>query len=67
LYYKPLEEGTFELPAPNGGSIFWPELTMIIEGIRSEKVEKRKRYLLAKSVDSLGLNPDFKRLFVVYL
>jgi transposase len=51
LYYKRLEEGTFELPAPNNGRIFWPELMMIIEGISLEKVKKRKRYLLEKSVD----------------
>jgi transposase len=43
LYYKRLEEGTFELPAPNDGSIFWPELMMIIEGISLDKVKKRKR------------------------
>jgi hypothetical protein len=30
---------------------------MIIEGISLEKVKKRKRYLLEKSADYLGLKP----------
>jgi hypothetical protein len=43
-----LEEGAFEVSAPNGGSIFWPELMMIIEGISLEKVKKRKHRRLGK-------------------
>jgi transposase len=48
LYNKRLEEGSFKLPAPNDGSIFWPELMMIIEEISLEKVKKRKRFFRKK-------------------
>jgi transposase len=51
LYCKRLEEGTFELPATNGRSMFWPELMMLIEGISLDKVKKIERYLLEKSID----------------
>lgn len=53
LYYKRLEQGTFELPkasSPAGSStLIWPELVMMIEGIPlvSDK-PKRKRFRLKK-------------------
>ncbi len=51
LYYKRLESGTFELPVGNNshgtyGSVYWPQLMMMVEGISLKHVVKRKRYLL---------------------
>ena len=49
LYYKRLEEGTFELPSKTNTqselAISWQELLFIIEGIRLKSVQKRKRFL----------------------
>jgi transposase len=53
IYYKRLEEGTFELPdsgssadeaEAQGMEIRWEKLVMILEGIGLEGVKKRKRY-----------------------
>lgn len=48
LYYKQLEEGTFELPGikEKESSIFisWETLVLIISGIKLEKISHRKRY-----------------------
>ena len=51
LYYKRLESGTFELPVDNNchgtyGSVYWPQLMMMVEGISLKHVVRRKRYLL---------------------
>ena len=49
LYYKRLEQGTFELPKASGSArssaVVWPDLVMMIEGIPlvSDR-KKRKRF-----------------------
>jgi transposase len=47
IYYKRLEEGTFEIPDTGEKSIAikWEELVMILEGIALKSVKKRKRYV----------------------
>ena len=42
LYYKRLEEGTFELPPSEAPS--WDQLVMMLEGVSMKKVLYRKRY-----------------------
>lgn len=47
LYYKQLEQGTFELPKTGGGKaleITWSELVMLLEGIDMYAIKRRKRY-----------------------
>lgn len=48
IYYKRLEEGTFEIPKledeKKSIELQWEKLVMILEGIRLESVKKRKRY-----------------------
>ncbi|HOE05763.1 MAG TPA: IS66 family insertion sequence element accessory protein TnpB [Bacteroidales bacterium] len=48
LYYKRLEEGTFELPDydPEVGSISlsYAQIVMLIDGLSIKNIEKRKRY-----------------------
>ena len=48
IYYKRLEEGTFELPSSEnkeaGVEIKWEELVLILEGISLASVRRRKRY-----------------------
>lgn len=48
LYYKRLEEGTFDLPeserAMDDRPISWDQLIMMLEGVVMEKVRYRKRY-----------------------
>lgn len=47
LYYKRLEEGTFELPALNGQNCYemaWTDLILMVEGIQLTGTKKRKRY-----------------------
>jgi transposase len=46
IYYKRLEEGTFEIPEGNEKSmtIKWDELVMMLEGIALKSVLRRKRY-----------------------
>jgi transposase len=43
LYYKRLEEGTFELPA--SGSVTWQQLVLILEGVSLASARYRKRYM----------------------
>lgn len=46
LYYKRLEEGTFELPkGPEAGALTWPELMLILEGVSLKSARYRKRYV----------------------
>ena len=47
LYYKRLEQGTFELPVftEQSRQLSWSELTMIVMGISLQKTKKRKRFL----------------------
>jgi transposase len=42
LYYKRLEEGTFELPTTDQMS--WEKLVMMLEGVSMKKLQYRKRY-----------------------
>jgi len=48
LYYKRLEQGTFDLP--NNGTessskhVSWPSLVLLIEGIRVEKYRQKPRF-----------------------
>ncbi|MBK7098002.1 MAG: IS66 family insertion sequence element accessory protein TnpB [Sphingobacteriales bacterium] len=45
LYYKRLEKGTFTPPVPaEDGSILWPELVLMLEGIKAEKIVRKPRY-----------------------
>ena len=46
LYYKRLEQGVLERPVREGKAtrISWPQLVMMVEGIRLEGLQKRTRY-----------------------
>lgn len=48
LYYKRLEQGTFEIPKFNaetsGYQIRWSDLMMMVEGISIRNIKHRKRY-----------------------
>ena len=46
LYYKRLEQGTFSLPSARSenGSICWPELVLMLEGIEVENYRWKRRY-----------------------
>lgn len=50
IYYKKLERGTFEHPRSNGAfSISYEKLLLILQGIETKKVVKRKRFSSAKT------------------
>ena len=44
IYYKSLEVGTFEHPKNELHAISYEKILLILRGIESEKIEKRKRY-----------------------
>lgn len=45
LYYKRLENGTFTPPATGkDGSILWPELVLMLEGIKVLEMVRKPRY-----------------------
>ena len=47
IYYKRLEQGTFELPAGGDAKstvLRWDELVMILEGITLGSVKRKKRF-----------------------
>lgn len=48
LYYKRLEEGTFEIPSydPEVGSILlnYAQIVMLVDGLSIKNIQKRKRY-----------------------
>lgn len=48
IYYKRLEQGTFEMPRSESSKteieIAWSSLVLILEGIALESVRQRKRY-----------------------
>ena len=48
IYYKRLEQGTFEIPSvkenETGVEIRWEELVLILEGISLDSVLRRKRF-----------------------
>jgi len=51
LYYKRLEEGTFEVPllSPDG-VLTWPKLMLMLEGVALQSARFRKRYELPEKV-----------------
>ena len=50
IYYKKLERGTFEHPDLNGSfEISYEKLILILQGIETKKVIKRKRFSLPKA------------------
>lgn len=54
IWYKRLEEGTFELPvAEEGGrtELHWEDLVLILRGIRLSSVRRRKRYTHPTKMD----------------
>lgn len=49
LYYKRLEKGTFIPPVSDeSGSLNWPELVLMVEGIQVEKMTQKPRFLRQK-------------------
>ena len=46
IYYKQLERGTFEHPSQENYQVSYEKLLLILRGINSEKIVKRKRYKL---------------------
>lgn len=47
LYYKELERGTFELPGQGTSQsveLKWSDLVMLLEGIETKSIKRRKRY-----------------------
>ena len=46
LYYKQLEQGTFEIPEADQDAmeLSWSELVMLLEGIKFKSIQCRKRY-----------------------
>ena len=50
LYYKRLAKGTFEHPnIASGQNISYQQLILILQGICTKKIVKRKRFLLKKT------------------
>ena len=50
LYYKRLERGTFEHPSSgNGYELSYEKLLLILGGIETNNIEKRKRFSLAQT------------------
>ncbi|MBC6994838.1 IS66 family insertion sequence element accessory protein TnpB [Neolewinella lacunae] len=49
VWYKVLEQGTFELPAANNTSLemSWTDIYLLLEGIEIKSVKRRKRYVKA--------------------
>jgi len=44
VYYKALEQGTYELPNRVNNQIKWDELVMILEGVKLDSIKRKKRY-----------------------
>jgi len=46
VWYKVLEQGTFELPNANSSTVelAWSDLQMLLEGIELSSIKRRKRY-----------------------
>ena len=52
LYYKRLEEGTFELPTGSStGVVTWSELVLMLEGVLLGSVCYRKRFTLPRKTE----------------
>ena len=61
IFYKHLQQGTFELPAFEAEStscqMKWEELVLILEGVALQSVRRRKRFLYPsdqKTLSSFG-------------
>ena len=58
LYYKRLEEGTFEVPTydPQAGSITlsYAQMVMLVDGLTIKNIEKRKRYTPSENTVNPG-------------
>jgi len=58
LYYKRLEEGTFEVPTydPEAGSITlsYTQMVMLVDGLTIKNIEKRKRYTPSENTVNPG-------------
>ena len=58
LYYKRLEEGTFEVPEYDieiGGIVLgYTQMVMLVDGLSIKNIEKRKRYTLSTEAVSEG-------------
>lgn len=58
LYYKRLEEGTFEVPIydPEVGSVVlnYTQIVMLVDGLTIKNIKKRKRYALPGEAVSEG-------------
>jgi len=56
LYYKRLEQGTFEIPVfrpdTSNYQIKWTELMMMIDGISMKNIKHRKRFIDEGFVDN---------------
>ena len=48
IYFKRLEEGTFQLPGGESAEISRGKLALILEGIELSSVKKRKRFCLER-------------------
>jgi transposase len=46
LYYKRLEEGTFEVPSGAGEALTWRDLMLMLEGVALSSARYRKRFTL---------------------
>lgn len=58
IWYKRLEEGTYEIPDLSGGSaeVPWEQLMLILEGVVLKSARRRKRYTHPqKNVGNLAL------------
>lgn len=55
LYYKRLEEGTFELPKTlEQGSVTWHQLVLMLEGVSLQSVRYRKRYAPPRAAEKMA-------------
>jgi len=52
LYYKRLEEGTFEIPET--GPLSWQQLVFMLEGVSLTSARYRKRYRLPASAPTVS-------------
>jgi len=61
LYYKRLEKGTFPVPqmTPDQTLVRWPELVMMIEGIRVERARQLPRFEVVKNGQKVDKNTVF--------
>lgn len=61
LYYKRLEEGTFEIPSTTG-VVSWPELVLMLEGVSLGSVRYRKRFTLRQKIEHSSEEKPLRRV-----